>query len=85
MPSKSAKPMQAKSEQNKAPEEARLACTLRTDVGFEYHIDLAREVVEGILDPEVDDAFIEVPCTLTGGMKRFLHTSYIKEIDVRGL
>lgn len=84
MPSKTAKAVQAKSEQSKAPDEGRLACTLRTDVGFEYHLDLAREVVEGILDPEIEDVFLEVPCPVKG-TRRYLHSSYIKEIDVRGL
>lgn len=58
--------------------------TLRTDNSFEHHLLLPRSVVEGILDPDTPDAFIEVPCQLNG-MKRFLHTSYVKEIDVRGL
>jgi hypothetical protein len=62
----------------------KLAVTLRTDVGFEYHLDLPRPLVEGIIDPAVPDQFIEVPCTLHG-TKRFLHTAYIKECDVRGL
>lgn len=61
-----------------------LAVTLRTDVGFEYHLNLPRPVVEGLIDPDTPDAFIEVPCPLTG-MQRFLHTSYIKECDVLGL
>ena len=85
MPNKSAKPMQAKSEQQKAEQtEQRLATTLRTMNGYEYHLDLARSVIEGILDPDVDDAFLEVPCPVAG-TRRFLHTSNIKEIDVRGL
>jgi hypothetical protein len=85
MPNKSAKPIQSKSEQA-APqqEEPRLAITLRTMNGFEYHLDLARSVVEGILDPDIDDVYIEVPCSVTG-MRRFLHTSNIKEVDVKGL
>ena len=85
MPNKSAKAVQAKSEQPGAPQaEQRLATTLRTMNGYEYHLDLARSVVEGILDPDVDDAFIEIPCPV-GGARRFLHTSNVKEVDVRGL
>ena len=85
MPTKSAKALQAKSEQQAVQQaEQRLATTLRTMNGFEYHLDLARSVVEGILDPDTDDAFIEVPCPVIGA-KRFLHTSNVKEIDVRGL
>lgn len=61
-----------------------LAVTLRTDVGFEYHLDLPRPLVESIIDPSVPDQFIEVPCALHS-TKRFLQTSYIKELDVRGL
>jgi hypothetical protein len=64
--------------------EERLATTLRTDVGFEYHLDLPRSVVQGIIDPDVPDAFIEVPCKQLH-TRRFLHTSYVKEVDVRGL
>lgn len=62
----------------------KIALTLRTDVGFEYHLDLPRPLVESIIDPTMPDQFIEVPCTLYG-TTRFLHTAYIKEIDVRGL
>lgn len=75
--------MSTKQTKQPAPIE-KLAVTLRTDVGFEYHLDLPRPIVEGIIDPSVPDQFIEVPCTLNN-TKRFLQTSYIKELDVRGL
>lgn len=83
--SSSAKSVQAKSEQTATQqEEQRIATTLRTATGFEYHLDLARSVIEGILDPDIPDAFLEVPCPVRD-TRRFLHTSNIKEIDVRGL
>ncbi|GCE14194.1 hypothetical protein [Tengunoibacter tsumagoiensis] len=61
-----------------------LAVTLRMDNSFEYHLNLKRSVLAGILDPDVGDVFIEVPCPVAG-TKRFLHTSRIKELDARGL
>lgn len=77
-----AKAMQATSS---APgDEPRLPVTLRARNGYEYHIDMARSVAEALIDPDVPDAFIEVPCPVAGS-RRFLHTSEIKEIDVRGL
>ncbi len=97
MPSKSAKSVQAKEaevleqvkEAEQPAEEPKIVAplfsvTLRIDNNFEYHLDLPREAVDGILDPDVDDFFLEVPCPI-GGSRRFLHTSKIKEIDVRGL
>jgi|SRR5579875_1577054 hypothetical protein len=78
-----AKAMQATSSSPPASE-PRLAVTLRARNGFEYHIDMARSVAEALIDPDVPDAFIEVPGPREG-IRRFLHTSEIKEIDVRGL
>lgn len=83
-PKSPAKALQEQSEVLLVKPVEKLAVTLRTDVGFEYHLDLPRPVVEGLIDPDTPDAFIEVPCQLAG-MQRFLHTSYIKECDVRGL
>ncbi len=83
MATKSAKAMQEQSER-KQVEEEKLAVALRAQNNYEYHLELARSVVEGILDPDVPDCFIEVPCPVQN-MRRFLHTSYVKEIDVRGL
>lgn len=62
----------------------KLPVTARLENGFEYHLDLVRSVVDGILDPDVADVFIEIPCSIPN-TRRFLHTSMIKEIDVRGL
>jgi hypothetical protein len=67
-----------------------LSITLRTEQSYEYHLALPRDIIEQILDPDVADGFIEVPAVAYGGqalhhVRRFLHTSYIKEIDVRGL
>lgn len=62
--------------------EQRLAVILRNQSGHEYHVELLRSVVEQILDPDVPDVFIEVPCNITG-TKRFLSTAFISEIDVR--
>jgi hypothetical protein len=64
--------------------EAKLPVALRAENGFEYHLDLERRVIEGILDPDVPDVFIEVPSPVKG-IRRFLHTAFVKEIDVRGL
>ena len=82
-PAPSAKAIQAIS---KVPprDEPRLPVTLRTDNGFEYHLDLPQSVIEGILDPDVPDVFIEVLCPVRG-VRRFLHTAFVKEIDVKGL
>ncbi len=82
-PQKSAKAMQEQSERTAAAEE-KLAVALRAQNNYEYHLNLPRSVVEGILDPEIPDCFIEVPCPVQN-MRRFLHTSYVKEVDVRGL
>lgn len=65
-------------------DEQRYAVTLRDDKTFEYHLDLAQSVINAILNPDVPDTFIEVHCQVKGA-RRFVHTSYIKEIDVRGL
>jgi hypothetical protein len=78
-----AKAMQATSSA-RTLDEPRLPVTLRARNGYEYHIDMARSVAEALLDPDVPDAFIEVPSPIRD-MRRFLHTSEIKEIDVRGL
>src|SRR5579875_1146242 len=82
-PKSPAKAMQATSSAPPA-DEPRLAVTLRARNGYEYHIDMARSVAEALIDPDVPDAFIEVPCPIRD-TRRFLHTSEIKEIDVRGL
>lgn len=62
----------------------KLPVTARLENGFEYHLDLVRSVIDGILDPDVPDVFIEIPCSIAN-TRRFLHTSMIKEVDVRGL
>lgn len=85
MPKSPAKAMQDESVAPLPP--AKINVTLRTDTGYEYHLELAQEVVDGILNPDVPDAFIEVPARAIGGqalhgLRRYLHTSYIKEIDV---
>lgn len=85
MPSKSARAIQQKTEEALPVQvvEERLAVTLRTMNGYEYHLDLPRSVIAGILDPDVDDAFLEVPCQVAS-TRRYIHTSNIKEIDVKG-
>jgi hypothetical protein len=78
-------------EQSSAPPEPeRLGVTLRTEQSYEYNLALPREVVEKLLNPDVPDCFIEVPAKAYGGQRlagtrRFLHTAYIKEIDVKGM
>ena len=85
MPSKSAKPMQAKTETPPpASIEERLPVALRLDNTYEYHLELPRSAVESLIDPDVDDCFIEVPCAIHR-MTRYLHTSHIKEIVAKGL
>lgn len=66
------------------PVDEKLAATLRTDVGYEYHLELSRSVIKDLINPDTPDVRIEVPCPLHG-TRRFLHTSYIKELDVRSL
>ena len=72
------------------PEPAKISVTLRTEQSYEYNLDLPRPVVENLLNPDVPDCFIEVPAKAYGGQplhgtRRFLHTSYIKEVDIRGM
>lgn len=62
----------------------KLPVTARLENGYEYHLDLVRSVIDGILDPDIADVFIEIPCAVPN-TRRFLYTSMIKEIDVRGL
>lgn len=82
LPSSPAKTVQAISAN---PGEAvKLPVTARLENGFEYHLDLVRDVIDGILDPDVPDVFLEIPCPIAN-TRRFLHTSMIKEVDVRGL
>ena len=80
-----ASPAQAVQAQSAPQRDAqKLPVTLRTQVRFEYHLDLPRDVVEGLLDPDVPDVFIEVPSPIKGS-RRFLHSAFIMECDVRGL
>ena len=80
----SARAMQAKTEAPPQRDEQQLSVTLRDDKTFEYHLVLPRSAIDAMLDPDVPDAFIEVPCVVRN-TKRFLHTSYVKEVDVRGM
>jgi hypothetical protein len=71
------------------PEDPTLAITLRTDNAYEYHVQLAKSLIADIMDPTTPTRFIEVaPLSASGvmlpGVRRFLNTLYIKEIDVRG-
>lgn len=82
LPSSPAKAVQAVSAN---PGDAvKLPVTARLENGFEYHLDLVHSVIDGILDPDVPDVFIEIPCSIAN-TRRWLHTSMIKEVDVRGL
>jgi hypothetical protein len=67
-----------------AQEEARIRVTLRTSIGFEYHEVYPASVVRDILDPDVDDAFIQItlPADIKSVKVRYLHTSGIAEIDL---
>lgn len=62
--------------------ERMIRITVRLDTGFEYSLVKSEAVVRGILDPDVPDCFIEVPCSVLGVVGRYIHTSRIKEIDV---
>jgi hypothetical protein len=61
-----------------------LGVTLRNQNGYEYHMEMIKPVIEKVLDPDVPDTFIEIPCKVAG-TRRFLNTAYVVEIDVRGL
>ena len=66
-----------------------LAVTLRDANGYEYNLDLARSIIDDMLNPETPARFIEVPCLNQSGRDipgstRYLNTAYIKAIDVRG-
>lgn len=58
--------------------------TLRTGVGYEYHVVMEEQAVRDLLDPDVSDAFIPVP--VKGGAQgvkvRYVHTSTIAEVDL---
>lgn len=64
--------------------------TLRLENGYEYHVSMPPDELAALLDPDVPDCFIEVPPIASGasgqrlqGVRRYLHTGYIKEVDVR--
>ncbi len=72
-----------------ATEDPVLSATLRADNAYEYHVSLARSLLEDIMDSQTPTRFIEVTPLSAGGtvlhgMRRFLNTMYVKEIDVRG-
>ncbi len=82
MPSK-AKAMQAASERDKA--ERRIRLTIIDNKAFEYHLNPYESVAKGILDPDVPDAFIEVPIDplLKGSVVHaYLHTSQIAKLYI---
>ena len=76
-----AKKLQEDSQQKETVERD-IRITIRLDSGFEYHLVRPENVVRGILDPDVPDCFIQVPCSLQSVIGRYIHTSRIKELDV---
>jgi hypothetical protein len=56
--------------------------TLRTGVGFEYHLTMDESAVRDLLDPDVPDVFIPVPVELPAVKNRYIHTHIIAEVDV---
>ncbi len=67
-------------------EERRIRVTLRRDNGYEYHQVFAESVVRALIDPERSDSFIKLAIADAKVHQvvkhRFLHTSYIAEVDV---
>lgn len=78
-----AREMQAATEQPPAQEPI-IRITTRTDLGYEVHLNLPASAVRALLDPEVADAYIEVPIPpeVRSVKKRYRHTSRIAEIDI---
>lgn len=65
--------------------ERKIRFMITTDTGVEYHMEKPESVVVGILDPDVSDAFIEVPipANLQMAVKhRYLHTTRIGILDL---
>src|SRR5437879_383034 len=83
---RTAKQMQQATVEPPSPhEEPRVRITARTPVGFEYHLSYPVSVVRDLLDPDVDDGYLEipVPAELKNTVKhRYLHTTQIAEVDV---
>lgn len=84
---RTAKQMQQTSVEPPPPqEEANIRITARTDVGYEYHLTFPASVVRDILDPDVGDAYLEIPIPpdmKNSGVKhRYLHTTRIAELDI---
>lgn len=78
MPASKAKQMQDASQETS--EERRIRITIIDDKAYEYHLNPHESVVRGILDPDIPDAFIEVPIEphLKGVVVHaYLHTSRI--------
>ena len=82
MPEKSkAKAMQEASQRE--TEERRVRITIIDNKAFEYHLTPYESVARGILDPDVPDAFIEVPIepNLKGSvLHAYLHTSQVAKL-----
>jgi hypothetical protein len=81
--SRSAKQMQQVTETLPKVEQM-IRITARTGTGYEYHLTLPESAVRDLIDPEVADAFIEVPLPkdVHGAKKRYLHTNQIAEVDL---
>ncbi len=71
------------------PDDPQMAVVLRADNAYEYNVTMPQSILEDILDPETPTRFIPVLAYSASGVKlpgvrRYLNTLYIKEIDVRG-
>jgi len=79
----SAKKMQQVTERPPAAEQ-KIRLTVWEDSSYHFELILPAAAVRDLLDPDVPDAFIEIPIPLdVHNVKvRYLHTSRIARIDV---
>jgi outer membrane translocation and assembly module TamA len=68
----------------KPAQEQNIRLTAQTDVGYEYHLTMPESAVKDLIDPDVADAYIEVPVPndVKNVRHRYVHTSRFKQIDV---
>lgn len=54
--------------------------TVILDNAHEIHLTRPESVVRGLVDPDVPDCFIQIPCELPSVKHRLIHTSRVKEL-----
>jgi hypothetical protein len=84
---RTAKQMQQTSIEPPPPqEEAQIRITACTDVGFKYHLTFPASVIRDLLDPDIGDAYLEIPIPpelKDSGIKHhYLHTTRIAELYI---